>query len=115
MEIDSLPLPIDEVERKLLKLQMEEQALKRESDKASKARIEELRREIADLQGQRDAMRAQWLREKEVIKEIRDLHPKLEELKNDQERAQRTGDLGKAAEIAYGKIPEMQHKIDASR
>jgi ATP-dependent Clp protease ATP-binding subunit ClpB len=115
MEIDSLPIPIDEVERKLVKLQMEEQALKRESDKASKARIEELKRELAELEEKRGAMRAQWLREKELIKEIRDLQPQIEELKNLQERAQRGGDLGKAAEIAYGKIPEAQRKVDEIR
>ena len=115
MEIDSLPIPIDEVERKLVKLQIEEQALKGESDKASKARIEELKREIAELQGKRDAMRAQWMREKELINEIRQVQPKLEELKNDQERAQRAGDLGKAAEIAYGKIPDLQKKVEELR
>jgi ATP-dependent Clp protease ATP-binding subunit ClpB len=115
MEIDSLPVPIDEVERKLVKLQMEEQALKRESDKASKARLDDLKREIAELQGQRDTMRAQWLREKELIKEIRDAQPKIEELRHEQERAQRAGDLGKAAEIAYGKIPEVQKKLDSVR
>ncbi len=115
MEIDSLPTPIDEVERKLLKLQMEEQALKRESDKTSKARLEDVKREIAELQGQRDAMRAQWMREKEIIKEIRDLQPRIEELRNEEERAQRAGDLGKAAEIHYGKIPELQTKLEALR
>src|SRR5262245_13005425 len=115
MEIDSLPTPIDEVERTLVKLQMEEQALKRESDKASKARLEEVKREIAELQTQRDAMRAQWMREKEVIKEIRDLGPKIEDLRNEEERAQRAGDLGKAAEIHYGKIPELQKKLEDVR
>jgi len=115
MEIDSLPTPIDEVERKLLKLQMEEQALKRETDKTSKARFEDVKREIAELQGQRDGMRAQWMREKEVIKELRDLQPKIEELRNEEETAQRAGDLGKAAEIHYGKIPELQKKLEAVR
>ncbi|MFT3773813.1 MAG: ATP-dependent chaperone ClpB [Minicystis sp.] len=115
MEIDSVPTPIDEVERKLIKLQMEEQALKRESDKASKARLDEVRREIAELQTQRDAMRAQWMREKELLGEIRQLQAKLEELKNEQERAQRKGDLGKASEIAYGKMPELQKKLDEQR
>src|SRR5690606_7355955 len=79
MEIDSLPTPIDQVERDLLKLQMEEQALKRETDKASKARLDEVRREIADLQGKRDAMRAQWMREKELITELRQITPQIEE------------------------------------
>jgi ATP-dependent Clp protease ATP-binding subunit ClpB len=115
MEIDSLPIPIDEVERSLLKLQMEEQALKRETDKQSRARLEEVKREIAELQVKRDAMRAQWMREKELIKQIRDLQPQIEELRNEEERATRTGDLGRAAEIHYGKIPEAQKKLDAVR
>jgi ATP-dependent Clp protease ATP-binding subunit ClpB len=115
MEIDSLPTPIDEVERTVLKLQMEEQAMKREHDKASKARLDEVRRELAELQGKRDVMRAQWMREKEIIKEIRDIQPKIEELRNEEERAQRTGDLGKAAEIHYGKIPEMTKQLEDVR
>ncbi|XXT58808.1 ATP-dependent chaperone ClpB [Sorangium sp. So ce590] len=115
MEIDSLPTPIDQVERDLLKLQMEEQALKRESDKASKARLDEVRREIADLQGQRDAMRAQWMREKELISELRQLKPQIEELKLEEERLKRAGDLGRAAEIHYGRIPEIEKKLEAIR
>src|SRR4029079_3623700 len=115
MEIDSLPTPIDEVERQLLKLQMEEQALKRESDKQSKARLEEVKHEIAELREKRDGMRAQWSREKELIKEIREIQPKIEDLRNEEERAKRAGDLGKAAEIHYGKIPELQKKLEEER
>ena len=115
MEIDSLPTAIDQVERDLLKLQMEEQALKRETDKASKARLEEVRREIADLQATRDAMRAQWMREKEVIAEIRQMQPQLEELRLEEERFKRAGVLGKAAEIHYGKIPDLEKKLAALR
>src|SRR5690606_29325701 len=72
LEIDSLPIPIDRVERQLVKLQMEEQALKRERDKASKDRLEEVRREISEQQAERDRMRAQWLAEKELITGVRD-------------------------------------------
>ncbi|MGK3988173.1 ATP-dependent chaperone ClpB [Sorangium sp. So ce136] len=115
MEIDSLPTPIDQVERDLLKLQMEEQALKRESDKASKARLDEVRREIAELQGQRDAMRAQWMREKELISELRQLKPQIEELRLEEERLKRAGDLGRAAEIHYGRIPEIEKKLESIR
>ncbi len=115
MEIDSLPIPIDQVERNLLKLQMEEQALKRETDKASKARLAEVKKEIANLQGERDAMRAQWLREKEIITEIRDAKKALEELRLEGERAQRVHDLNKAAEIQYGKIPEVEKKLEEVR
>ncbi len=115
MEIDSLPTPIDQAERELLKLQMEEQALKRESDKASQARLEEVKREIAELQSKRDAMRAQWMREKELIAEVRTLQPQVEELRVEEERHKRRGDLGKAAEIHYGKIPELEKKLGAIR
>jgi ATP-dependent Clp protease ATP-binding subunit ClpB len=115
MEIDSLPLPIDKAERALLTLQMEEQALKNEQDKASKARLVDVKREIAELQTQRDAMRAQWLKEKEVIGALRALQPELEDLRTEEERAQRAGDLGKAAEIHYGRIPELEKRIEQQR
>jgi len=115
MEIGSLPTPIDQIERNLLKLQMEEQALVRESDKASKTRLVEARREIAELQEQRDAMRAQWMNEKSVLSDLHALSPKLEELRLESERHKRRGDLGKAAEIEYGKIPEIERQIVALR
>ncbi len=89
MEIDSLPIPIDQVERELVRLQIEEQALKREDDKAAKARLEEVRREIAELEDKRTGMRAQWLNEKEIITKIRELQPQLEELRHEEERARR--------------------------
>ncbi|NUP10279.1 MAG: ATP-dependent chaperone ClpB [Polyangiaceae bacterium] len=115
MEIDSMPTAIDQVERQLLKLQMEEQALKREHDRASKARLEELQREIAEVQSKRSAMRAQWMAEKEIIQELRALPPKIEELRLESETAKRRGDLGKAAEIEYGKIPELERERDKLR
>ena len=115
MEIESMPTPIDEVERNLMKLQIEEQALKRETDKQSKSRLEDLKREVAELVEKRDAMRAQWMREKELIKELRDLQQSVEELRQEEEQAQRRGDLGKAAEIHYGKIPEVQKKLEEVR
>jgi ATP-dependent Clp protease ATP-binding subunit ClpB len=110
MEIDSLPLPIDELERKLVKMQMEEQALKRERDKASQERFEQVRREIAELSETRDGMRAQWLSEKEIIAQLRAVKEEVEQLRIEQERVQRSGDLEKAAAIAYGKIPEAEKK-----
>jgi ATP-dependent Clp protease ATP-binding subunit ClpB len=111
MEIDSLPIPIDRVERKLVKLQMEEQALKRERDKASKERLKAVKREISELQSERDGMRAQWLHEKEIIGSIRALKETIEELRIEEERAQRVGDLEKASEIHYGTIPETEKKL----
>ncbi|MBK9261169.1 MAG: ATP-dependent chaperone ClpB [Polyangiaceae bacterium] len=115
MEIDSLPTPIDNVERQLVKLGMEEQALQREPDKASKARLEEVKREIAELQTKRDTMRAQWMREKEIIAEIRKAKQAIEELRIEEERHKRRGDLGKASEIHYGKIPDAEKKLEALR
>ena len=111
LEIDSLPVPIDRVERTLLKLQMEEQALKRERDKASKARLKEVKHEIAELRGERDRMRAQWLSEKELITDVRAVKEEIEQLRIDEEKAQRTGDLEKASMIHYGKIPEAEKKL----
>ncbi|TKC97104.1 ATP-dependent chaperone ClpB [Polyangium fumosum] len=115
MEIESLPTPIDNVERQLVKLGMEEQALQREPDKASKARLEDLKREIAELQSKRDTMRAQWMREKELLTEIKKTKETIEQLRLDEEREKRRGDLGKAAEIHYGKIPEVEKKLEGLR
>jgi ATP-dependent Clp protease ATP-binding subunit ClpB len=115
MEIDSVPTPIDQVERELVRLQMEAQALARENDKASKARVGEAKREIAELQSRRDVMRAQWQAEKEVLVEIRAAKTEIEQLRIDGEQAKRRADLGKAAEIEYGLIPAAEKKIEAAR
>jgi ATP-dependent Clp protease ATP-binding subunit ClpB len=115
MEIDSVPAEIDTVERKLVQLKIEEHSLKKEKDAASKARIEDLRREMADLGEQRERMRAQWLREKELIEQIREISKRIDEHKSEQERARRSGDLGKASEIQYGKIPDAEGSLDAKR
>jgi len=115
MEIDSLPFEIDQVQRKLLQLRIEEQALTRERDKGSKARLEELRREVGELNEQRDGMRAQWLREKEIIERLRKNQVELEELRQQAENARRAGDLGKAAEIQYGRIPNIDKESEKDR
>jgi len=115
MEIDSVPTPIDQVERELIRLQMEEQALSRESDKASRARIPDVKRGISELQAKRDAMRGQWLAEKEVLSEIQGAKAEIEQLRVDSEQAKRAADLGKAAEIEYGKIPAAEKKVELAR
>ncbi len=115
MEIDSMPVEIDQIERKLLQLQIEQQALGKERDPASKARLGELAREIAELSSDRDGKRAQWMREKEIIDQIRKLSPQLEQLRADVERAERTGDLGAAAEIRFGKLPAIEKQVEARR
>ncbi|MDB4943780.1 MAG: ClpB protein [Labilithrix sp.] len=115
MEIDSLPTDIDVVQRKLTQLQIEQEALKKERDSASKARLGDLRKEISDAEEARDTMKAQWMREKEVIDKVRTASADLEDLRGEAERAQRSGDLGKAAEITYGKIPEHEKRIEELR
>jgi ATP-dependent Clp protease ATP-binding subunit ClpB len=115
MEVDSMPAEIDQVQRKVMHLQIEEEALKRERDAASKVRVGQIKRELADLESQSSAMKAQWLREKEIIDGIRKEQPNLEELRNEAEVAQRRGELGRAAEIRYGKIPEAEKRIEELR
>ncbi len=115
MEIDSLPLPIDQIERRLLQLQIEQQALSKERDKASKARLDELSHEVGELAEERDRMRAQWLREKDFIEKLRDEQREIEELRTAEEQARRSGDLGRAAEIQYGRIPELERRLEQHR
>jgi ATP-dependent Clp protease ATP-binding subunit ClpB len=115
MEVDSMPAEIDQVQRKILHHQIEEEALKHERDPGSKARVVQLKRELADLDSEASAMKAQWLREKEIIDEIRKQQPRLEDLRNEAELAQRNGELGKAAEIRYGKIPEAEKRVEDLR
>ena len=115
MEIDSMPSEIDQVQRKLIQLQIEQQALKKERDAISLARAEDVSREIAELKNRADAMRAQWLREKEIIARIRQAQPKVEELRAEMDTAQRKGDLNLAAEIQYGRIPEIERSLGELR
>ena len=115
MEVDSMPAEIDQLQRRIMHLQIEEQALKKERDAASKARVQVVKRELADLESHANALRAQWLREKEIIDQIREVQPLNEELRNTAEAAERAGDLGKAAEIRYGKIPELEKKVEELR
>src|SRR5580692_4210623 len=115
MEVDSMPAEIDAVQRRLLQLQIEEEALKKERDQVSKLRVSAVRREIAELEENAQAMRAQWLREKEIIDQIRKIQPDIEALGVEVERAERQGELGRAAEIKYGKRPELEKKLDELR
>jgi len=113
MELDSRPTELDKLERKLLQLSIEKQALSREEDPASKERLSKLEKEIADLSAERDAMKARWESEKIDIQKIRDLKQRIEELKIDETRYEREGDLSKAAEVKHGKIPEAQKQLAA--
>ena len=115
MEVDSMPAEIDAVQRRLTHLQIEVQALKKERDPASRARLEDVKRQIAELEESTSGMRAQWQREKEVIEQIRKVQPEIETLRHEAEEAQRAGDLGKAAEITYGRVPELEKRVDELR
>jgi len=111
MELDSRPTELDKLERKLLQLSIERQALTREEDKASRARLVKLEKEIANLSAERDAMRARWEKEKKDIQKIREIKQLIEELKIEETRYIRDGNLAKAAEVKHGKIPEAQKKL----
>ena len=115
MEIDSLPTEIDVVQRRVTQLQIEQEALKKERDAASKSRLQGLRKEISDQEETLHAMKAHWMEEKGLIDQIRKVASQLEDFRSDAENAQREGDLGKAAEITYGKIPELEKRIEELR
>ena len=110
-EIDSMPAELDELERQIRQLEIERQALKKETDRASKDRLAALERQLAELSEQRTALRSRWDQEKEVIGRIRSLKAKLEEVRADADRAERSADFGKAAELRYGKAVELEKQI----
>jgi len=111
MELDSRPTELDKLERRLLQLSIERQALSREEDAASRDRLSKLEKEIADIGAERDAMRARWEGEKKDIQGIRELKQRIEELKIEEALHEREGDLSKAAELKHGKIPEAQKRL----
>src|SRR5438876_719709 len=111
MEIDSLPQEIDEVERKIVQLEIERQALAKEKDKASKERREKIEQELAGLRERSNAMKAQWQAEKDAIQKIQAKKAELEQLRTEAEQATRRGDLQKAAEISYGRVPAAEKEI----
>ena len=115
MEIDSMPVEIDQAERRLVQLEIEDQALSKERDPASKARLDDLRREKAELREKRDQMRAQWLREREVIGQLHELQQRVDQLRTEEEQLTRRGELGKVSEIKYGRLPEAERLIEARR
>jgi ATP-dependent Clp protease ATP-binding subunit ClpB len=111
IELDSMPTEIDVIERQVMMGEMERQALKKEKDAASKARIEKLDKEIADLKESSSALKAQWMKEKESVQVGRKMKEELERLRTEQEQAQRRGDFGRAGEIQYGLIPDLEKKL----
>ncbi|MEA2426026.1 MAG: ATP-dependent Clp protease ATP-binding subunit ClpB [Thermoleophilaceae bacterium] len=114
MEKDSVPVEIDEIDRRIIQLKVEEHSLKDEKDAASKARLADIRRELADLEEQANAMRAEWQREKAALEGTTELSAKLTRAKEEAERAQREGDLERAAKLMYGEIPELEAAVAAA-
>ena len=112
MEIESQPTELDQVERKILQLQIEKQSLSKEEDQASKERLEKLEKELAEITSRRDAMKLQWQNEKESIDKSRKLKEELEAARFEEEKYTREGNLEKAAEIKYSKIPSLQKELE---
>lgn len=114
MEIESQPTELDQVERKMLQLQIEKQSLSKEDDQASKERLEKLEKELAEITAKRDAMKLQWQNEKESIDKSRKIKEQLEQARFEEEKNTREGNLEKAAEIKYSTIPSLQKELDAA-
>jgi ATP-dependent Clp protease ATP-binding subunit ClpB len=112
MEIDSMPTELDEVERRIRQLEIEREAVKKEQDDASRERLVKIEKEIAELAEKRSGLRAQWHAEKEEIQKIRSIKEQIEQTRIDAEKAAREGNLGRAAELRYGRLLELQKQLD---
>ncbi|HOM26265.1 MAG TPA: ATP-dependent chaperone ClpB [bacterium] len=112
MEIDSMPVELDEIERKLTQLEIEKQALKKENTPEVKERLEKLEKEIVEIKKERDTLYKQWITEKEIVEKIRKIKEQIELARNIIEKAEREGDLDKAAEYKYGKLIELNKKLE---
>ena len=111
MEIDSMPVELDEVRRRIMQLEIEREALRKETDQASKDRLGKLEKDLADLKEQDTELRSHWEQEKEAIQAGRQLKEQLEKVRLEVEQAQRSGDYAKASELQYGRVPELETKI----
>jgi ATP-dependent Clp protease ATP-binding subunit ClpB len=111
METESVPVEIDEIERRINQLKMEEHSLSKEKDAVSKSRLDDIKRELADLEEQANAMRAEWQREKISVEGVADLNEKLAKAREEEERAMRAGELERAAQLKYETIPELERAI----
>jgi ATP-dependent Clp protease ATP-binding subunit ClpB len=110
-EMDSMPSELDEVMRRVMQLEIEEAALRKETDEASKERLEALTKELADLREKANSMKAQWQKEKEAIQRVRDVREALEKAKRELEEAENEYDLNKAAELRHGRIPQLEKQL----
>jgi ATP-dependent Clp protease ATP-binding subunit ClpB len=115
IEIDSMPTEIDEVDRRIKQLEIERAALRKETDPASRERLEKLERELAELREEMAAMKAHWEREKQHVDRIRELKREIEQVRGEAERAERDGDLERAAELRYGKLVDLQKRLEAEQ
>ncbi len=113
MEIDSRPEEIDELERRIIQLKIEREALGREDDRVSRERLERLERELADLEGRAFALNAEWQKERDRLEEMRQLKESLDDARLELEQAQRQGDLARAGEVAYSVIPDLERRLAA--
>ena len=114
MELDSMPVEIDQLEREILQLEIEETALKKEKDDASRERLTHLQKQLADLKERAAKLKCQWQGEKAAIDAASIINSQIDTARRDQETAERTGDLSAAAEIQYGRIPELEGKLAAA-
>ena len=110
-EIDSMPAELDELTRRLTRLEIEEAALAKEDDAANRQRLDELRRELADVRAETDAMRAQWEAERQVLRRVQDLRAQIEQLRHDADQAERDYDLNTAAELRHGRLPALERRL----
>jgi len=115
IEIDSLPKPLDDVERKITQLEVEKRALSKESDADSKERLTQVEKQLAQLAEERSRLRAQWETEKSIITQIRNLKERIEQLKVEEQNQQRVGNLERVAEIRYKEIPEAEKGLEEAR
>ena len=115
MQVDSKPEELDELDRRLMQLKIEREALKRETDPASRDRLEKLERELADIEEKSNAMTAAWKAETEQVADAQKLKERLDQAKSDVEVAQRRGNLQRASELLYGEIPDLQRQLDAAQ
>jgi ATP-dependent Clp protease ATP-binding subunit ClpB len=113
MEIDSMPVELDEIERRIMQLEIEREALRKEKDKASVERLGRLEKELADLKEERARLATHWQQEKAAIQQIRKLKEELESVRRDVDHAQRAGDYTKASELQYGRVPQLEQQIKA--
>ena len=111
IELDSMPTEVDVVEREIMQHEMERQALKKEKDAASKERLKKLEKELAELKEKSSALKAEWQKEKAVIDDQRKIKEALDQARTELERAQRRGELAKASELQYGRMPELEKKL----